>query len=389
MRDLFLLDPDIIFLNHGSFGACPREVFDVYQRWQLELERRPVEFLGRRSADLLEEARRSLAELVGANADDLVFITNTTTGVNTVARSLRLEPGDEILSTNQEYGACDNVWEHVCAAADARYVKRPVDLPLGPPPEVADAFMAGVTPRTRAIYVSHMTSTTALLFPVAEICRQARSLGIPTVIDGAHIPGHVTLDLNALGADIYIGNCHKWLGSPKGAAFIWATQEWQERLDALVISWGYSAQVEGHTSFDAYVGKTTFIRRHQWQGTRDIAAFLSIPAAIDFQRRHDWDRVRSECWALARETLERIQTLTGLPPLSTADAFRQMVAIPLPPCDLEAWKARLCDHYRIEVPLTSHRDLCFVRPSFQGYNTRADADALVSAVGDMLHRGCR
>jgi isopenicillin-N epimerase len=384
MRELFLLDPDIVFLNHGSFGACPRPVFEAYQACQLELERRPVEFLGRRSAELLASARARLAGHVGATPDDLVFIPNTTTGVNTVARSLALEPGDEVLATDQEYGACDNVWELVCSRAGARYVRRELPLPLPGPGEVAEAIWSGVTPATRVLYLSHITSTTALILPVADLCRRARAAGILSVIDGAHVPGQLELDLEAVGADVYVANCHKWLCAPKGAALLHVRPERQLDFDAAVVSWGYSTRVEGHTSFDGYLGTTPFVRRHQWQGTRDISAFLSVPAAIDFQREHGWEEVRRRCHAMALDLRDRVGALTGLSSVCGDDAFGQMVPVPLPPCEPEALKATLYDRFHIEVPVTAHRGRHLLRVSLQGYNTPADVDALVEAVRVLL-----
>jgi isopenicillin-N epimerase len=382
MRDLFLLDSDIIFLNHGSFGACPAPVFDVYQEWQRELERRPVEFLGRRSADLLAESRAKLGAYLNASADDLVYVTNTTSGVNVVARSLDLQVGDEILTTNHEYGACDNVWQWVCQRAGAHYIARDFPLPIANDDEFVEHFWGGVTDKTRVIYISHMTSVTALIFPVEEICRRARGRGILTVIDGAHVPGHLPLDLTALDADFYIGNCHKWLCAPKGTAFLYAKPEHHAKLDGLVISWGYSAGVEGHTGLDAYTGNTLFTRRHQWQGTRDIAAFLTVPSAIDFQAEHNWETVQVRCHDLARETLETMCSLTGLEPISQSSAYGQMVAIPVPHSNAEALKIALYDDYRIEVPITTFAGQNFVRISFQAYNTADDGAVLVDALKD-------
>ncbi len=384
MRELFLLDPSVVFLNHGSFGACPRPVFEAYQAWQLELERQPVELLGRRSAALLAASRSRLSELLGADVNDLVYLTNTTTGVNVVARSLVLEPDDEVLTTDHEYGACDNVWELVCQRAGARYVRQPVPLPVECDEALVEAVWRGVTPATKVLYFSHITSSTALILPAAQLCRRAREAGLLSVVDGAHVPGHIPLDLSVLGADVYIGNCHKWLCAPKGSAFMWVRPEWHERLDASVISWGYSTAVTGHTGFDGYLGTTLLERRHQWQGTRDIAAFLSVPAAIDFQGEHGWDRVRPRCHAMAVEIGERVAALTGLAAIAPERAFGQMVAIPLPPCDAESLKAALYDRFRVEVPITAHAGQALLRVSVQGYNDQRDADALVSAIATLL-----
>src|ERR1035437_6239834 len=263
MKDLFLLDPDLIFLNHGSFGACPARVMEKYQQWQMEMERNPVEFLGRRSAELLSHSRAILAHEIGANPEHLRYVPNATSGVNTVARSIALQASDEILTTDHEYGACDNTWNFVCQQTGARYV--PVEIPL---PFEAEEFTrriwAGVTPRTRVIFLSHITSTTGLIFPVAEVCRRAREAGILTLIDGAHAPGHIPLNIDALGADFYTGNCHKWLCAPKGAAFLHVRPQHHHLLDAPVVSWGYGAHITGHTGFDAYTGSTVLERRLQW-----------------------------------------------------------------------------------------------------------------------------
>jgi isopenicillin-N epimerase len=383
MRDLFLLDADVVFLNHGSFGACPAEVLAAQHAWQREMERNPVEFLGRRSAALLAEAREILARYVGAHMEDLIFVTNATTGVNTVARSLALAPGDEVVTTDHEYGACNAAWEHVCSRAGARIVRVEVPLPFVAG-EFADRVLAAATPRTRMIFASHIASTTGLIFPVAELCRRARERSILTVIDGAHAPGHVPLALDALGADFYTGNCHKWLCAPKGAGFLHLRREHRARLDAPIVSWGYCAEVSGHTGFDAYTGSSVLERRLQWQGTRDLSAFLAVPAAIDFQRRHGWDTVRRSCHALLVEARARIGALTGLAPICADADFGQMLAIALPACEPEALRAQLFERFRLEAPITTHGGRQFVRVALQGYNTRADVDGLVEALAVLL-----
>lgn len=378
MRDQFLLDPDIVFLNHGSFGACPREVFASQQRWQLAMERNPVDFLGRRSAQLLAGARAALAAVVGARHDDLVFVPNATTGVNVVVRSIALSPGDEVLTTDHEYGACDAAWERACARHGATY--RRVEIPLPYDRDaVVDRLMAAVTPRTRLVYFSHVTSTTALILPAADICRAARARGIPTLVDGAHAPGQVALDLDALGADFYVGNCHKWMCAPKGSAFLWARPEHQAMLEPTVVSWGYAAGAGGHAGFDAYLGRSVFERHMQWQGTRDIAAWLSVPDAIAFQACHDWPAVRTRCHALAREAQAVLSARHGLAPVARDDDWAQMVAIPVPVQDPEALRARLFEESAIEVPVTSHAGRVFVRVSVQGYNDEGDLARLLDA----------
>jgi isopenicillin-N epimerase len=382
MRDNFLLSPDLVFLNHGSFGACPREVFADYQRWQLELESNPVEFLGRRSAGLLGQARAQLAAYLGARSADMVFVPNATTGVNIVARSLALQPGDEVLSTDHEYGACDATWHRVCVAAGARYRRVEVPLPFDEA-SWTERLLAAVTPQTRLIFASHISSTTALIFPVQQLCAAARQRGIPTLIDGAHAPGHLTLNLDEIGADFYTGNCHKWLCAPKGSAFLHVRPERQPQIDATVVSWGYVADdtaPSGHTGFDAYTGHTTLERRLQWQGTRDIAAFLAVPAAIAFQQQHGWPVWRLRSHEMACETRRRVAQRNGLAAVAPDSAYGQMVTIPVRTTDTEGLRRHLFEQHRIEIPVTQHAGHTFVRVSVQAYNTQAELDTLVDAL---------
>ena len=371
----FLLDPDVVFLNHGSFGACPRPVFAEYQRWQAELERQPVEFLGRRYSDLLRSAREALAAYVGAAPDELVYVPNATTALNIVARSLRLEPGDEILTTDHEYGAMDRTWRFLCAKWGARYLTQPIPVPVTTAEAFVDAFWEGVTPATRVIFISHLTSPTALVFPLRAICSRARAAGLLTIVDGAHTVGQIPLDLADLGADIYTSNCHKWLCAPKGSAFLYVRRDLQRLIEPLIVSWGWQSEAPG---------PSRFIDEHEYTGTRDIAAYLATPAAIAFTQQPQWETVRAECHALAVEAQTRVGALTGLAPLSGPDWFAQMVSLPLPACDVGALKARLYDEFRVEVPVLRWDEHTLVRVSCQAYNTRADLDQLVAGLHTLL-----
>jgi isopenicillin-N epimerase len=386
MKSEFLLDPGLIFLNHGSFGACPKSVMQVYQEWQLRLEANPVEFLGRRSAALLLEARTALGSFLGACADDLAFMPNATTAFNVVARSLPLQAGDEVLSTDHEYGACENAWEFATSRAGAKLVRTSIPLPFRSA-ECIERIWAQVTPRTRIISVSHMTSTTALILPVAELCRRARAAGILTLVDGAHAPGQIPVDLETLGADFYVGNCHKWMCAPKGSGFLYVRREYHELVHAPVISWGYSGAVTGYAEFTAFIGKTLLEQRMQWQGTRDLAAYLSVPAAIAFLASHDWDRERLRCHERALDLSLRIGQLVGLERLCGPGDFGQMVAVPVPPLEPRALQKRLFEDYRIEVPITVHGDQMFVRVSVQSYNTESELAALETALAAIYSVG--
>ncbi|MBQ0931432.1 aminotransferase class V-fold PLP-dependent enzyme [Ideonella sp. 4Y16] len=378
MRDLFLLDPDIVFLNHGSFGACPREVLAALSRWQHEQERNPVEFLGRRSGGLLAAAREALGQAIGARGEDLVFMPNSTTGVNVVARSFALQPGDEVLATDLEYGACDATWQRVCAQRGAHYRRVEIPLPYRPA-QVVERLLAAVGPRTRLIYLSHITSTTALTLPVAEVCAAARQRGLPVLVDGAHAPGQIPLDLAAIGADFYVGNCHKWQCAPKGSAFLHAQPAWQAMLDAPVTSWGYAEDTLSHAGLDTWLGRTPLERRMQWQGTRDITPWLTVPDALRFQDAHDWPAVRQRSHALVAQAMDALCRRHGGEPIADERDWAQMAAIPVPAQDPEALRQRLFDESRIEVPVTTHAGQVFVRVSAQAYTTEQDIQRLLDA----------
>jgi isopenicillin-N epimerase len=379
MRDLFLLDPDVVFLNHGSFGATPKAVFAAWQDWQRTLERQPVYFYSQLYDQELRAARTALGDYVNASADDLVFVHNATFGVNVVARSLALQVGDEVLTGDHEYGACSNAWEIACRKRGAVYVRRHLPLPGAGGYDAAglvEHFWGGVTARTKVIYLSHITSPTALTLPVAEICARARAAGILTVIDGAHVPGQIPLDVQAIDADVYTGNLHKWLCGPKGAGFLWVRRALQAQIEPLVVSWGYGPERNQHLEND-------FVSAMQWQGTDDPTAFLSVPAAIAFQAQHDWPSHRVRCHALLATTLDRIAALTGLPAAYGADDrwYAQMAIAPLPvQADLPGLKRRLWEKYKIEVPLINWNGQHFVRISVQAYTTQAELDTLVEAL---------
>jgi len=378
LRKLFLLDPSVTFLNHGSFGATPKPVFDEYQRWQMELERQPVEFMGRRFTGLMAEARAALGAYLGTHADNLVYTQNVTISMNIVARSLQLGTGDEVLTSDHEYGAMDRTWRFLSKERGFKYINQPVSL--ASKEAFVHSFWSAVTPRTRVIFLSHITSPTALIFPVDEIIKRARVAGIITVIDGAHVPGQIPLDLDSLGADFYGGNLHKWLCAPKGAGFLYARPEMQHLLKPLVVSWGYESETPS---------ASTFVDQQEWWGTRDIAAFLSVPAAIQFQQKNHWDKVREASHILAQDVQQRICELTGLAPLhAQAEGwFAQLTAAPLPAdTDLAALKARLYDEHRIEIPLIAWNNMKLIRVSIQGYNSKRDVDHLLRALTVLLNK---
>ena len=374
-RRLFLLRDDVAFLNHGSFGACPQPVFAAYQDLQRELESEPVDFLAldRTLPGRMAAAREQLAVFLGAARDEIVFVPNATTGMNIVARSLPLGPGDEVLTSDHEYGAVDRTWQFVCERRGACYVRRPLPICCGDPAAVVEAVWAGVTDRTRVLSLSHVTSPTGLVLPVAELVARARERGILTVIDGAHAPGLLELDLAALGADFYTGNCHKWLMAPKGAAFLHVRAERQDLIEPLVVSWGWRSDNPG---------PSRFVDEQEWTGTRDYSSWLAVPAALDFWRTERWDLVRAECRALLLETRAQLLDWAQTTPLAPPEPWLAQMATVALPADIDpvALGRYLRQERRVEIPVFAFAGRGWLRVSIQGYNTPDDVAALMAGL---------
>lgn len=375
VRGLFYIRPDIVFLNNGSFGACPKPVFEVYQNWQLELEQQPVEFLGRRHGTLMQKARKVLATFLGTSGENLFFVPNATTGLNIVAHSLKLEPGDEILTTDHEYGAMDRMWQFICQKRGSKYVRQPLRLPIESKEQVIEIIWSGVTNRTKVLFISHITSPTALTMPLKELTIRAKDAGIILLVDGAHGPGQVPIDLEEMGIDFYSGNCHKWLLTPKGCAFLYARPEVQSLIEPLIVSWGNKS-----------VEDSPFIQENEFQGTRDIAAYLSVSAAIKFWQKDEWQAILKKCHELTLSARSQLIEVTGLDPICPGNDgwFQQMVAQPLPTMDRELFKQRLYDEFNIEIPVMECRDKSLIRISIQGYNTEQDVEKLMVALAKLL-----
>ena len=271
LREHWLLEDGLAFLNHGSFGACPRVVMDEQSRLRAEMERNPVRFLWREIGDRLDAARVELARFIGTDAEELAFVANATTAVNSVLRSFELQPGDEILVTDHGYNACNNVAAECARRSGAKVITARIPLPIAGPEQAVNAIVAAVTPRTRLVLVDHVTSPTALVLPVAEIVRELEPRGIAVFVDGAHAPGMLPLDLRALRPSFYTGNLHKWVCAPRGAGFLFVRRDRQAGVHPAVISHGYNTPREG---------RSLFHDEFDWQGTLDVTAWLTVPAAI-------------------------------------------------------------------------------------------------------------
>jgi len=374
----FLLDEDTIYLNHAAYGATPGPVFESYQRWQRLLERDPVDFLSGKAEARLEQARARLASFVGSDRDDVVYVTNATIGLNTVVRSLRLGPDDVVLASAHEHGGAERMWRHWAARQGFRFEVRETAMPLTTHADFVEEFWAGVTERTRVIFMSHVASPTGVILPVAEVCRRARSAGIRTVIDGAHAPGQIALDLGAVGADFYVGLAHKWLNAPKGSGFLFARPDAQAELEPLAASWGVDPM---------HPKPSRFIDHHEWQGSRDISAFLAVPDAISYSESPQWAEEQARCRSLVGEAHRAVGALTGLaafnPPTDEWNA--QFFAVPLPDhVDPAAAASDLYERDRIRVSIFRWRDRPKLRVSIQVYNDWTDIEAMLAALSRIV-----
>jgi isopenicillin-N epimerase len=398
------LDPEVTFLNHGSYGACPTEVLAVQREWRDRLERQPVKFLSRELDGHLAEVRQAVGAFVGADPDDLGLIANATGGVNAVVRSLRFEPGDEILTTDHEYNAVLNVARHVAARDGARVVVARLAFPAASADDVVERIVAAATDRTRLAIVSHVTSPTALVLPVERIVRELADRGIDALVDGAHAPGMVPLDLDALGAAYYAANLHKWVCAPKGAAFLHVRRDRQAAVRPATISHGANAPE---------ARKVRFRSEFDWQGTLDPTAWLAVPAALETiggMVEGGWPAVMARNHELAIEAGRAVAAVTGTS-MSPDAMIGSMVALPLPvdgplggaaaedqssPLEADPLQTAIYDRFGIEVPIgpfpvpaaeSSDPPTRVIRVSIALHNDRDDVDRLVAALQTIAAAG--
>ncbi|MGE0609649.1 MAG: aminotransferase class V-fold PLP-dependent enzyme [Pirellulales bacterium] len=387
-RDLWSLDPRVSYLNHGSFGPPPRSVLAARHAWLDKLSANPMDFYVRQLGGHLQHARGRLAQLVGTSGENLAFVENASTGMNIVADSVSLQPGDEVLTTDHDYGAVMRTWRRVCEAAGANLVVQAVPLPLQSPGQIVTAIMSGVTPRTRLLVFSHVTSPTAIVFPAREICSAARERGLPVCIDGPHAVAMRPLDLDSLNCDFYTASCHKWLSAPFGSGFLYVHPRRQAGLWPSVLSWGRPLGDDVPSWRDEF----------NWVGTRDPSAYLALPDAIRFLDDAGWETFRGRTHYLASLARQRISALTGLEPLTPdgPEWYGSMVALPLPnppdgqlphdwtqpdPLQTALWNDR-----GMEVPIVWWNNRRMIRVSCHLYTTAAEIDRLVAALADLLPR---
>lgn len=376
IRSQWLLDPTVVFLNNGSFGATPIEVLKVQQHWQHRFEREPIEFVSRHLHRELRAAAEIMAAFLGVRGDDLVFVENATTGVNAVLRSLipLLQPGDQILTTSHVYNAVRQAMRYVASVTKAEYVEVAIPFPIDSTDTIIEFVKAALTGRTRFALFDHITSPTGLVFPVEQLVQLCKERGIWVMVDGAHAPGMIPLDLSQIGADWYTGNFHKWLFAPKGCAFLWTAPDKQAITHPVVISHGYGS---------GYVAEFDFT------GTKDWSAYLSAPAGLEFLRRLGLEQVRryNRALALYSQQLLAERFSTKVPAPNHMIAY--LAAVPLPvkhptPQLAQALHDWLFDVHRIEVPIFYFDDKLLVRTASQVYNQTDEYDHLAMALTEWI-----
>ncbi|HEV8607517.1 MAG TPA: aminotransferase class V-fold PLP-dependent enzyme [Tepidisphaeraceae bacterium] len=374
LRQHWLLKEDVAFLNHGSFGACPIPVLNEQQKWRANIEAQPIEILGRRCEFDLKLERAVLGMHLRMSDRDFGFVTNATEGVNAVLQSLKFKPGDELLTTNHVYNAVRKAMGHVAARSGASYREISIPFPLQSSDQIAGAVIGSLTDKTRLLLIDHVTSPTALIFPVQKISTAARKRGIDVIIDGAHAPGMLPLDVPGQNAPFYAGNLHKWICAPKGSGFLWVNRDRQPEIHPLIISHHYLA------GFDKEFG---------WQGTRDISGLLSIRTAIDFFADFGWDNVMRHNHEMATWAQQMLCHRWDTIPMTPLDGrlIGAMATLRLPlrfqhidePAR-EILQQRLYNEYKVEAPLILWDGHAYVRVSCQIYNRPQDYQRLADAI---------
>ena len=384
------LDPAVTFLNHGSFGSCPLPVLEFQRELRDRMERQPVTFFVRDLEGLLDEARAKLAEFVGSAAADLVFVPNATSGVNAVLRSLEFDPGDELLVTDHEYNACRNALDYVAQRSGARVVVVKIPFPLTSAAEITTRVLSAATSRTRLALLDHVTSQTGMVLPIEVLVRELTARGVDTLVDGAHAPGMVPLNLQRFGAAYYTGNCHKWICSPKGAAFLHVRRDRQECIRPLVIS---------HGGNSLRTDRSRFLVEFGWMGTSDPSAALSVAKAIEFigaLRPGRWPEVMRSNRELALAARRVLCDALGIPLPCPDELIGSLASVPIPdatdatpsknPLCLDALQDRLLAESGIEVPVVPWPapPKRLLRISAQLYNSLPQYERLAGALKRLL-----
>ena len=374
-KNSFLLEEGITYLNHGSFGACPREIFEDYQNWQVKLEKQPVQFLTEELYPALKESRESLAAFLGCDQDEVLFFPNPTTAISNIIYNLDLKPGDEVLMTDHEYGALVRAW-NVWGKKSKVYIKNAhITLPLESKDKFFEDISNKISSKTKVIFLSQITSPTGLVFPIQDIIDYAKNRKIITIVDGAHVPGHIDLNIHNLGCDFYTGALHKWMCGPKGTSFLFVKKEHQKWIKPVIYSWGKDGDDPE---------RSEFLQDFQWQGTRDMSAFLTVPKVINFFK-NDIESFQEDSKKLILNSGDQFQKVLRTDPISRGDDFLgQMISFPLPKNTNNKIKNILWENYKIEIPIFEWNKEKFIRLSIHIYNDQKDIDSLMNALRSII-----
>jgi len=375
MINRFILDRKTTFLNHGSFGACTKEVMNQYIEFQYKLENQPVHFIEKEIPDLMTKSRKSLSTFLNVDSNDLILIDNPTTAINEIIRSLKLQPGDEIISTDHEYGAMDKAWEFITEKTGSIYKNIKLPFPIESNYDITSTIVNNCSDKTKVLFISHITSPTAIIFPVKELCDFARKNNIIIIIDGAHAPGHIELDIRNLNPDYYIGTCHKWLCTPKGVSFLYVNKEIQNKLDPLIIGWGWR---------DSETKLSNFQSNHQWWGTRDMSSYFCIPLAIMIHQEKEMVHSRIQCLSKISIIRKEINNITKQSDICPNEMLGHMASMIIPIENHLEIKNKLINEYNIEIPIFNWKGKNLLRVSYYLYNQEKDINYLIKALKEIL-----
>ena len=375
IKNFFYLKKGITYLNHGSFGACPKVIFKNYQKWQVKLETQPVKFLTDELYIALRNSRESLSAFLGCKDDEILFFQNPTTAISNIIYNLDLAPYDEVLMTNHEYGALVRAWDVWGRKNKVTIKNAKINLPLDSQNKFFDDIAKRISSKTKVLFLSHITSPTGLVFPIKEIVEFARQKKIITIVDGAHAPGHIDLNICELGCDFYTGALHKWMCGPKGTSFLFVKKEHQKWIKPIIYSWGKKGDDPESSEF---------LQDFQWQGTRDMSAFLTVPKIIEFYNV-EVKRSRAKSRQIILDSQKQFHNIFQTDPISFGNEFLgQMISYPIPKKINKNLKIELWQNYNIEIPVFEWNKEKYIRLSIHLYNDQKDVEYLMNALRSMI-----
>ena len=381
-KDWFMLDEKTVYLTHGTFGGCLKTAFDNRIKWHKKIESDPFDFINNHAFNDLEHSRKFLSDYLNCSYQDLVYFPNPSTALNAVIKSINLSHNDEVLTTNHEYGSLDRTWRYYSSLKGYTYKSINIDIPYNNKQIFIDSFLNKITDKTKIIYLSHITSSTGLIFPVKEICEIARNHNIISFVYGAHASGQIPVDISEINPDIYVGACHKWMCSPKGVSFLYAKKTIQNSIDPLVISWGWESDNPGQSQFIDY---------HQYQGTNDISSYLTIPSIINFFQKNNWINIQEKCHELIINFLNDYKDKI-IPCSNNQNHIAQMLSFKINsnsklvrdvlnnPNEILMAQNKIFDYNKIRIPIIVWNQEIFMRISIQAHNKPQDLEKMLEMI---------